>query len=318
MRLIQELLIEQYDITTCNSGSKCLEIVKELTPDVFLLDIKMPAMDGFELCQKLRSQPAFRHTLIIFLSRLDSLEEKIAGFDSGADDFITKPFQIDILAKKLEANLKRIKSVEASVAQTLEKTAVSGSEISQINYFFEQLNQCRDYYTLAKHLLDSCEAFGVSAAIQVRGNGADTINMSTTGVVSPIEIELMEQEISTEQVPHFNHLCLFNFEFASLLVRRMPFDKDKVMHYRELLSLLMNGFNNRMYCIQLEIAYQKKQVSHIVNVLKDSKEKLGVLLSGFKKQDSQAIAVIENLLTEMVTAFPHLNINEEKKNNKRS
>jgi pilus assembly protein CpaE len=91
-----------YEVYTAQNGPQALELIDSIHPDVILLDITMPDMDGYEVCRRIRSNPATTHIAIMMLTAHDTLEEKIKGFESGADDYLIKPFQ----PAELQARIK--------------------------------------------------------------------------------------------------------------------------------------------------------------------------------------------------------------------
>ena len=80
-----------YDITSANNGDTALQKADELLPDLILLDVMMPGMDGFEVCRRIRATPKLAEVPIIILTALDDRPSRLLGIDSGADDFLTKP-----------------------------------------------------------------------------------------------------------------------------------------------------------------------------------------------------------------------------------
>ena len=90
--ILMDILGEEYDVTVSMDGEDALETVVEDAPDLILLDIMMPDIDGFEVCRRLKDNPDTATIPIIFLSALSEDEEKQKGLDLGAVDFITKPF----------------------------------------------------------------------------------------------------------------------------------------------------------------------------------------------------------------------------------
>lgn len=101
-----------YDVITASNGKEAISIAIEEKPDLILLDIMMPEADGVEVCSDLRSLPEFQDTLIVFFTARGEDYSKIAGFEVGADDYITKPIKPRILIAKINALLKRIKTKE--------------------------------------------------------------------------------------------------------------------------------------------------------------------------------------------------------------
>ncbi len=90
--ILLEALGEDYDVSVAMDGEGALENVEEEQPDLILLDVMMPGMDGYEVCQKLKADSNTSQIPIIFISGKDSVEEKNKGLESGAVDYITKPF----------------------------------------------------------------------------------------------------------------------------------------------------------------------------------------------------------------------------------
>ncbi|MFT5666982.1 MAG: two-component system alkaline phosphatase synthesis response regulator PhoP [Vicingaceae bacterium] len=98
---------EGFDVFTAENGKKAIEIAIEVNPDLIILDVMMPEMDGMETCYQMRNIPALKDTLVTFLSARGEDYSQIAGFDAGADDYITKPVKPRVLISKIKAILRR-------------------------------------------------------------------------------------------------------------------------------------------------------------------------------------------------------------------
>ncbi len=94
-------------VNTALNGRDALKAAKAERPDLIVLDIMMPGMDGVEVCTQLRQMPEFKNTLITFLTARGEDYSQIAGFDAGADDYITKPVRPKVFVSKVKAQLKR-------------------------------------------------------------------------------------------------------------------------------------------------------------------------------------------------------------------
>ena len=106
LRLLSDLLIKiGYTVRSVNSGSMALKTLKVKQPDVILLDIKMPEMDGYEVCQIVKSDEHLKDIPIIFISALDDAFDKVKAFEYGGVDYITKPFQVEEVVARLENQL---------------------------------------------------------------------------------------------------------------------------------------------------------------------------------------------------------------------
>lgn len=98
---------EGFIVSEAANGADGIEIAKKNIPDLILLDVMMPGMDGIETCEKLKEIPELQATMICFLTARGEDYSQIAGFDAGADDYITKPIKPKLLASRISAVLRR-------------------------------------------------------------------------------------------------------------------------------------------------------------------------------------------------------------------
>jgi len=98
---------ENYKVTLATSGTQALQVTRRLAPDLILLDVTMPGMDGYAVCREIRNDPTLEHTPIIFLTARTRDEDRIIGFQAGADDYINKPFNLEELLLRVRAVLRR-------------------------------------------------------------------------------------------------------------------------------------------------------------------------------------------------------------------
>ncbi len=101
-----------YDVLQASTGKEALKVVSESRPNLVLLDVMMPKMDGFWLCRVLKSDPKLQHIPIIFLTAKDDAQSRMEGQKCGGDDYLTKPFDLDALNLRIKAQLKRLSKDE--------------------------------------------------------------------------------------------------------------------------------------------------------------------------------------------------------------
>ena len=102
---------EGYQIRTADNGRTAIEIAAAFKPDLILLDVMMPEMDGIETCVEMRQNPSLESTVIAFLTARGEDYSQIAGFEAGADDYISKPIRPRLLASKVESLFRRANSI---------------------------------------------------------------------------------------------------------------------------------------------------------------------------------------------------------------
>lgn len=101
---------EGYAVKTASNGLEAIETGKTFKPHLIILDVMMPEMDGIEACERLRKLPELSHSIITFLTARGEDYSQVAGFDAGADDYITKPVKPKVLVSKVKALLRRLSS----------------------------------------------------------------------------------------------------------------------------------------------------------------------------------------------------------------
>jgi class 3 adenylate cyclase len=114
VRLVRDVLVQQgYRVVAAYDGLEALEKIQHEQPDLLVLDINMPRMDGFEVCRRLKSNPATAHIPVLMLSALESVNDRVKGLSLGAEDYVVKPFRPPELVARVEAHLRTKREVDA-------------------------------------------------------------------------------------------------------------------------------------------------------------------------------------------------------------
>ncbi len=108
--LKRSLEAEDYIVVGASNGKEALIKAKTEIPDIILLDLMMPEMDGYEVCEKLKKDPMTKNIPVIILTAKDAVRDKVKGLDIGADDYVTKPFNLNELRARIKSVLRRAKN----------------------------------------------------------------------------------------------------------------------------------------------------------------------------------------------------------------
>lgn len=123
---------EGYDVATAGNGEEGIKQAEEFQPDLIILDIMMPVMDGVEVCRQLRAKPEFKNTIITFLTAREEDYSQIAALDTGGDDYITKPIRPRVLLSRVKALLRRSEREEEGEDVRVMKIADIEIDLDQI------------------------------------------------------------------------------------------------------------------------------------------------------------------------------------------
>ncbi len=123
-----------YRVFTATNGVEAIEVAKKEQPDLIILDVMMPKMDGVEACEQIRKIPELSNTIITFLTARSEDYSQVAGFDAGADDYITKPVKPKVLLSKVKGLLRRSTiDKEESTAINLGNLTINRDEYKVVN-----------------------------------------------------------------------------------------------------------------------------------------------------------------------------------------
>lgn len=112
---------EGFKVHTASNGKEAIRLAQEVTPQLILLDVMMPEMDGIETCEELRKLPELKNVLIAFLTARGEDYSQIAGFEAGGDDYVTKPIKPKVLVSRIKALLKRSSTGEIQTTPPVDK-----------------------------------------------------------------------------------------------------------------------------------------------------------------------------------------------------
>ncbi len=145
------LSAEGYQVFTAENGVAGISKAKKKKPHLIILDVMMPEMDGIEACEVLRRTPEMENTIIVFLTARGEDYSQVAGFDAGADDYITKPIKPKVLVSKVKALLRRLKSenAEAEDIFTVGNITINREEYKVINDGVEMVLPRKEFELLS-------------------------------------------------------------------------------------------------------------------------------------------------------------------------
>ena len=129
---------EGYQIFTASNGVEAIKKSKEIQPHLILLDVMMPEMDGIEACEKIREIDTLKNVIIAFFTARGEDYSQVAGFDAGADDYITKPVKPKVLVSKVKSLLRRLKKESNEVIDLIN---VGNIIINREEYFVQKNKQ---------------------------------------------------------------------------------------------------------------------------------------------------------------------------------
>lgn len=218
LKLVTELLkAEGYEVRSALNGELALNAAVSNPPELVLLDIRMPVMDGLEVCRRLKADPNTREVPVIFVSAASEVSEKLLGFEVGAVDYVTKPYQRDELLARVRTHLElyrlrhRLEGlVAARTADLLASERRVKDSLLETITAFAVLVEMRDPYTAGHQRRVAHLASAIATEMRMTDHGVDGVRLagvvhdigkiqipteilSKPGRLTPVEFELIKQ-----------------------------------------------------------------------------------------------------------------------------
>ena len=315
-QVIIRALSDEYKTHTADDGESGIATALELIPDIILLDVEMPGLNGYEVCDRLRNNEATKKIPIIITSSHSTLRERMQGYEAGADDYLIKPFELQTLIAKIQVLLKyeaqqREMQIEYEAAQKTAQLAMTGSnEFGQSLLFMERSYAYRSFDALAKGLFSVTDWLGLKCCLQVLSPGHQHW-FSSHGSVKPLEQELMEMVEMDKRFFDFGNRTIINFINARLLVKNMPLnDMERYGRLKDLLPMILSAVNAKVRSLSAEHALQT-QTSALTDSLKQVKSIFFNLAHSLNENHQQGTRIMRNLLHDLNESLPLMGLDDD-------
>lgn len=263
LELTASVLEEGCCVETFATGGACLERTQVRVPDMFLLDVRMPGMDGYALCRALKDCPVTADVPVTFVSAFDTIEARLAGYEAGGEDFIVKPFEPAELLRKVQVarhigeEKRQLREMAGMAQRTAFSAMTSMGELGTVLEFLRKSFACGDARTLAGAILDALGQYGLDGAVQVRLGGAAHC-LSASGSDLPLETSILNHVRTQGRIFEFKSRSVYNYGGITVLVKNMPLDDpERCGRIRDNLAILAEGADARCQAIEAEAATRR-------------------------------------------------------------
>ena len=296
--LLQTLSGRGYKLLIAKNGDSALRIAAKAHPALVLLDIMMPGINGYEVCRRLKEEPKTRDITVIFLSALDDTKDKVRGLETGAVDFISKPFQAEEVIARVETQLKIHKLEQALSARNRELEADKARILESMNegiFGLDRLgrikfaNPASSFMTgwssdelAGKNLIELMQ--GVNTKANTTGAGQEP-----SGPLAPIEVSLHKGVSKTVENACFLHSdgSTFPIDYSCTPIMEHGEPNGVVVVFRDI-----SGKLRQQHALQQaldELESQKEQLTHVSRL-----STMGEMAAGFAHEVNQPLTAISN------------------------
>lgn len=262
-----ETLATDYIVHHVEDGQAALDFVARQIPDLVLLDVAMPGLSGYEVCRLLRNDSAFDGLPIIFLSGLINEEERLAGYEAGGDDYLSKPVAATELRYKIDLTLKnhterhRLKDDLANTFSTAMTAMSSAAEMGTVLQFLRASFSCADYTALCHELLRAFASYGAEANVQVRGKSG-VVSIGSDGPCSALEESVLSNMLEQGRLFDFSSCMSCSYDHITIIIKNLDRkDYDRYGRLRDNLALLAEGADVRIVSLDSATTLEKEHLT---------------------------------------------------------
>lgn len=315
-RLILKLFLESdYEVVEAESGQACLDAIAVQQPDVVLLDINMPGMSGYEVCNTLRHQEQTKTLPIVFVSGLETPEERLAGFEAGGNGFLVKPVDEQKIKDSVSYQLANRKDFDEAQKNSEEAMKVameamtSNSELGQMIQFVKDSQQENTLEGVGRRLCEVTAGFGLCSCAVVYGSTPAYVNCDEGSVEANL---LMRARGSRERIISKGVRTIICSDHIAVLIKDMPVDDEsRYGRFKDHLAVLASICDGRLLTIQaqLDVAQQRHGVlSRVISMTEKQVKRLGEKLD---HHDHLVQSVMMSMTGELEAKLFSLGLDED-------
>ncbi|NVJ50685.1 MAG: response regulator transcription factor [Gammaproteobacteria bacterium] len=312
----ERMLMDDFSVKCVESGEAVFAIFDDFEPDVVLLDLHLPGIDGYEICQRLGAEGYLATTSVIFVSSSSDIDTRIKAFESGADDFISKPLDPEELLSKVKVlterkqKLQRIQNDLQSAQKTVMTAMSTSSELGRVMQFVEHSFSLVTVAALCQSTFDLLNSLDLKATIMTEVNQVREF-FSYEGDTRPIERELLEVLRERGRFFDFKMRTQVNYSHVSLLVLNMPVDDpDRYGRIKDLLPAIIGCLNSRLSEIEAQqnVLTQAQELIHSFEVIQMTMRSLTDSLGSNQQKASERL---HKMVYELQVFIQRLGLEED-------
>jgi len=311
-QIITQHLSSNFECELALTGKEGLEkFASDHPPVLVIVDLNLPDMNGLDVCEQLQAQKDQRYCAVFIISSDDSIGSRIKSFETGADDFIAKPFEISELNSRILRTIEyveqqeklRILKEEGDETRKIANIAMAqASQYSYIMSFFKSLNHCQDSKQIAALFFQAMDFFKLSATIKITFKIIEHFDKNLADI-SPIEKDIYDVLENHGRIYEFGKRLLINGRNVSFLVKNLPHDEHAAGEARDFLAVMVEGIEAKIDELEIKSA--------ITDAKKDLSQAIGNINNNLTQHRTTIHEVMSGMIADISSSYHKLDLNDE-------
>jgi CheY-like chemotaxis protein len=321
--MLEAGLSSRYTVSTAPDGQTALKRVREKAFDLVLLDVEMPGLDGYATCQALKAQAETADLPVIFLSGRVTLEERLRGYQVGANDYLTKPFEVSELVTKIElavAQRARNRNLSSEIQEAQNSVLAVANLYGEMGVVFEmqrQLPRCQTYADICMTFFDALGKLELDGCLRLTGRQG-VVSRTASSECSALENSILDHiEARGGQTIEAlgEHTCIHHNNVL-MLIRQLPMnpdpatisadDLDRIGRLRDNVALMAEGIVTYLQAMDAQMDQQHMVRTH--DIIRFTRESLADVAAQQHSSRMQLTQILRNMTTEVEHSFIHLGL----------
>jgi CheY-like chemotaxis protein len=318
LKLLELAFVQTCKLEFFSTAEACLARLNEdgcVPPDLFLLDVDLPGMNGYALCRQIQQRPGLEKALAIFISGYDNIGARLEGYDAGGIDYVVKPYNMAELKKKV-GSARHLSVDRLSLNDRLQESKLMNlmvlsnmGEYAVLIAFLRALNDCANPRALLDSLFNLLQAFQLQCAVQLRLPGFET-TLSKNGENIPLEVAVINHVRGMERIFEFKMRAVYNFEHLTILINNLPHhDQDLCGRLRDHIAIAAECADAKLKSLQIKAEHTqaKDTAADLLSALQSTVENFD---HKYVQARSSGSSLTQDLFDELAGAFSSLGLSE--------
>ncbi len=325
LQMLEATLEADFKVSLVSSGAQALSRCDSDPPDLIVLDVDMPEMDGYETCRRLKDNFSTADIPVIFHSARTSIDERLQGYAAGGADYLPKPFDAPELLAKINlvlAHRDRQRELSGQLDEVMNAVLSSADMVGEAGVVLEfqrALVGCADNAAVARAILDALHRYSLDGCVRIRGGG-EVYSGNARGPCSALEnsiLDHLQAQTEGQRIRPFGHHTGFSYDRVVLFVRDLRMDRGADMDRAESermgraidnVALLVEGAVQRVGALESLVATRDlADVRHLVSMTRNA---LTDISARNQAQQREVKQVFDSLNAEVENSFLHLGLTQ--------
>ena len=322
-RIVESVLVEEYEVFCASGAKEALNAMNQRIPDLFLLDIEMPEVNGYELAGMIRGRRDGKQVPIVFLSSMNTEKVIVKSYEAGGTDFIIKPIVGDELKAKLSIAIatsgtsagarSRGSDIDNAAKSVALDAMRNAADLGQLLEFIQGTYTCKNFDELGNRLLDILAAYGLVAVVELR-TPKKKYQYSHNDTVQPLEQSIIDRFREEQRIMDFNNRTLINYPEVSLLIKNMPVNDDnRYGQLKDVLATLAQASEPMVLSLFLKKQMDSQRLK-LLNMAGMTQASLDRLVGLHKQNKFEYVKSQESFAEDAKDLFHYLELSEHQEN----